>query len=146
MKMTKMRIEGKPQPKQRPRVTKNGTYTPKETLAYEKLVQWEYIAQKGKKLTGALKMAIAFNLKIPKSRKDLKVGDWHTQRPDLDNLVKSYKDALNEFAYDDDAQVVEIIASKKWANEDYVELEIKEVRDEWLYQAIPTDTKQSGGL
>jgi Holliday junction resolvase RusA-like endonuclease len=139
-------IRGKPQPKQRPRVTRNGTYTPKETLAYEKLVQWEYIAQKGKKLTGALKMAIVVKFKKPKSRKDVMWGDYHTQRPDLDNVVKAITDSLNGVAYDDDSQVAVIEATKVWADVDCVEFEIKEVRDEWLHQVIPTDTKQSGGL
>jgi Holliday junction resolvase RusA-like endonuclease len=32
-------VEGKPQPKQRPRVTRNGTFTPRETREYERRVR-----------------------------------------------------------------------------------------------------------
>ena len=40
----------------------------------------------------------------------------HTSRPDLDNLVKSTKDALNGLAWRDDSQVVELSAGKCYAS------------------------------
>lgn len=40
-------------------------------------------------------ISIEFRIPIPKSRKkDLKPGDTHQQKPDLDNLIKAVKDAL----------------------------------------------------
>lgn len=35
------------------------------------------------------------------------------RRKDLDNLIKSVMDALNKIVYDDDSQIVRIIASKE---------------------------------
>jgi len=37
-------------------------------------------------------------------------------KPDLDNLVKLVLDALNGITYEDDAQCVQISATKYWAN------------------------------
>ena len=54
----------------------------------------------------------------------------HTSRPDLDNLVKSTKDALNGLAWRDDSQVVELSAGKCYASGNElpgVEIAIEEV-------------------
>lgn len=42
---------------------------------------------------------------------------WHVQRPDGDNLVKLVKDALNGFAWHDDAQVADVRVTKVWAGD-----------------------------
>ena len=125
--MIKFSVKGKPQPKQRPRVTKYGTFTPKQTVEYERLIGWTYLANKGKKHSGALVMNIRVVFKIPKTRKDLVVGQAHTQRPDLDNIAKIYNDSLNGVAYDDDCQISTINATKEWGLSDFVEVEIREV-------------------
>ena len=120
-------IPGKPRPKQRPRVTSHGTYTPKETIEYERLVGWQFRnAYKGKPLTQAVKLTVRVFVKLPK-RTVKEKGDWHTQRPDLDNIVKSIKDGLNKIAYEDDSQIVYLVATKQWASDDYVIVEIEEV-------------------
>ena len=54
----------------------------------------------------------------------------HTSRPDLDNLVKATKDALNGLAWRDDSQVVELSAGKCYASGNElpgVEIAIEEV-------------------
>lgn len=38
-------VDGAPQGKARPRVTRHGTYTPAKTKEYEKSVQWSYMTQ-----------------------------------------------------------------------------------------------------
>ena len=120
-------IPGKPQPKQRPRVTIKGTYTPQATVDYERLVGWQCRSvYKGKPLTTALKLTVRVFIKLPK-RTVKEKGDWHTSRPDLDNIIKSIKDGLNGIAYEDDSQIVKIEATKQWASEDYVIVEIEEV-------------------
>lgn len=40
-----------------------------------------------------------------------------TTRPDLDNIVKCIKDALNEVAWQDDSQIVALHASKQYAEQ-----------------------------
>lgn len=37
-------------------------------------------------------------------------------RPDLDNLLKTILDALNSWAFQDDALIVSIMAEKRWAS------------------------------
>jgi Holliday junction resolvase RusA-like endonuclease len=125
--MISFSIPGKPQPKQRPRVTSHGTYTPQATVDYERLVGWQCRSvYKGKPLTTALKLTVRVFVKLPK-RTVKEKGDWHTSRPDLDNIVKSIKDGLNGIAYLDDSQIVYLVATKQWASEDYVIVEIEEV-------------------
>lgn len=37
----------------------------------------------------------------------------HTVKPDLDNLIKIVKDALNKLAYEDDCQIMQVTALKR---------------------------------
>lgn len=120
-------IKGAPQPKQRPRVTRNGTYTPAKTINYEKIVALGYKAAGGKQIEGPVHVTVKAYFKIAKSRKDLNEGDWHTQRPDLDNLMKIVKDGLNGVAYKDDSQVVFLDGMKKWSREEKVDVIVWEV-------------------
>ena len=58
-----------------------------------------------------------FYFSVPQSRrKKLQEGDRHSQRPDLDNCLKSIKDGLNQVAWHDDSCVVEIHARKFWTH------------------------------
>ena len=41
----------------------------------------------------------------------------YTRRPDIDNLAKFVLDALNKLAFEDDAQVVHLSATKQFADE-----------------------------
>ena len=124
-------IYGKPQAKQRPRVTRYGTYTPKETIFYENLVKTEYERQCGTVLEGSLKATIRAYFEVPKrtSKKKRammiagKIG--RTQKPDCDNLAKSILDALNSVAYRDDSQVVELHVSKGYAEIPRIECELE---------------------
>lgn len=60
-------------------------------------------------------MEITAWFQIPKTRaKKLSEGDWHTQRPDTDNIEKSVLDGLNGIAWADDSLACEIVARKKW--------------------------------
>lgn len=120
-------IDGAPQPKQRPRVTKFGTYTPAKTIDYERLVALGYKAAGGMLFDCPVHVTVKAYFKIPKSRKELIEGDWHIQRPDLDNLIKIVKDGLNGVAYKDDSQVVYLDGLKKWSLKERVEVTVWEV-------------------
>lgn len=113
-------IFGEPQGKARPRVTMHGTYTPKKTRDYEKLVQWEYRKQGGKDYgDNPLQIEITANFQIPKSkprkvRVDMLAGKIRpAKKPDCDNIAKAILDALNGIAYHDDSQVV-CLWIEKW--------------------------------
>lgn len=123
-------IQGNPVPKGRPRVTKSGyAYTPKRTKKYEDLIKWNFKLAKGEKLKGPLRAEFTFNFAMPKSwskKKKLEMlGQPHTQRPDVDNLVKVI-DALNGLAFDDDSQIYESHEIKLWANDGATRIYIEE--------------------
>ncbi len=128
-------IFAEPTGKARPRVTAHGTYTPKKTKDYERLVQWEYRKQGGRDYgERQLQVEITANFQIPKSkpknkRVEMLAGQVRpTKKPDCDNIAKAILDALNGIAYHDDSQIV-TLAVEKWylPDEPYVIVTIKEV-------------------
>lgn len=59
--------------------------------------------------------------------KRLHRGNHHSQRPDVDNCVKSILDGLNEVVFADDAIISEISARKIWGETGSTEVEIEEL-------------------
>jgi Holliday junction resolvase RusA-like endonuclease len=88
-------IPGNPQPKQRPRTVKGGTYTPKETVEAEERIRWHLKAARAKRMDGPIALEAHFY------RKD-------KRRVDADNLLKTLLDACNKFLFSDDSQIVEM--------------------------------------
>lgn len=91
-------------------------------------------AYTGQPLAGALKLTAVFVMPRPTARiwkrRDMPRYD-HTSRPDLDNLLKSLKDALSGLAWRDDSQVSQVAAWKWVAAGDespHVEVRIEEVK------------------
>lgn len=129
-------VPGPPVPKGRPRFfVRNGrvmVYTPKETEAYEKRV-WAYAKTggfKGRAWAGPLIARITLYFTTLKTKKGAwkNVGDW-------DNCGKIISDALNEFLYEDDVQIVEAHVYKRVdAERPRVEVEIEEQPAETLAQ------------
>ena len=121
-------FHGTPIGKSRPRFgrTKAGgvvTYTPQKTRDYERaLKSFAQVAMIGKTmLEGPVKVTItAYFLHKTKT-------GWHVSRPDLDNIIKAVLDALNEVVFDDDAAVCELVAAKKYDNEERIEVQVVNV-------------------
>jgi Holliday junction resolvase RusA-like endonuclease len=88
---------GEPTSKGRPRVTRRGTFTPKETLAAERKLQWELkaIAPRLKPDTHS-----RFGIQIVFSTKSF--------RKDADNLLKLVLDSFNKKIWNDDNQIDEM--------------------------------------
>jgi Holliday junction resolvase RusA-like endonuclease len=63
-----------------------------------------------KKIEGPVSMQLQFFMKKPRTVK----RELPTVPPDLDKLIRAVLDALTGIAYEDDAQVVEIKASKTY--------------------------------
>lgn len=113
-------VPGPPQGKARPRFGKGRTYTPDNTVLYEKIVQVRYRAQaKGiPLLVGPLSVEIWAFYPIPKRTSKVKrekMCDMElrpTKKPDLDNVAKIVCDALNGVAYKDDSQIVDLKVHK----------------------------------
>ena len=143
MNKVKFTLYAEPQGKGRPRFrthnTKSGkafaqTYTPAGTRAYEQLIAQEYRKKYGQeiKFKKDFPLAILINAycAIPKSasravREDMLSGViFPTKKPDPDNIIKIVLDALNEVAFEDDKQVVNVHCCKQYSNSPRVEVTI----------------------
>lgn len=129
-------VKGKAQPKQRPRFSNGHTYTPKPTLDYEKKIREAYLSEDFERLSGPLEMVLNFYFEIPKStpkklRDQMLIAKIRpTKRNgDVDNLFKVVADALNDVAYDDDAQIVQATVNKWYGREPLVEISIRSLAD-----------------
>ncbi|WP_238884471.1 RusA family crossover junction endodeoxyribonuclease [Clostridium sp. YIM B02551] len=115
-------IPGEPKGKGRPRLGKNVTYTPKDTVEYENLVKLCFYQSEYKKLEGEIKATIKAYYSIPKSasKKNRSLMEQNlirpTKKPDLDNVAKIILDSLNKLAYDDDSQVVVLVIEKFYSD------------------------------
>lgn len=100
-----------PVAKGRPRFGKGRTYTPKKTKDFETTIKEMARNQyRNGPMKGALSVVVVFFIKRPKTV----TREYPTVKPDLDNLEKSLFDALNGIAYEDDCQIIELNASKKY--------------------------------
>ena len=118
-----LEIPGKPQAKGRPRFTSMGhAYTPTPTREAEKRIVAAWLEQYGnqKPHDGAVALEVITTFEPPKSwskqkRAQALAGEVpHLVKPDIDNLIKLVKDALNGFAYLDDSQVTRVGGSKQY--------------------------------
>jgi len=124
----KFTIPGIPQAKARVRLTKSGfAYTPKETKNYEVFVKECFINAYPEytRLEGLIEVNIKCYFPRPKAHyrtgkfsNELKekAPTFHTNTPDLDNVVKSVLDGVNKIAFVDDSQVYKLSAIKGYTN------------------------------
>ena len=144
MDIINFEIPGKIKGKQRPLVTKNGTFTRKETINYENWVKSCYL-QYTKKTNGnderPLKVTITAIMPVPKSytkREKLEIK-YPKRKIDLDNIAKSVLDSLNGIAYKDDSQVMDLHITKEFGEEEDL--------DEWeIVDERPVDYDQEDAL
>ncbi|MBO3326450.1 RusA family crossover junction endodeoxyribonuclease [Clostridium perfringens] len=128
-------VTGKIRGKARPRVCRGHAFTPKDTVQYEKLVRDCYQEQDGRYLEGSVRALIIAYYKIPKSYSKKRVQairdglEKPRKKPDADNIAKIILDSLNKIAFNDDAQIIELIVLKKYTEEnERVELMIESTR------------------
>lgn len=97
---------------------KGRVLTPKKTRDFEKEIR-QLAKQRCERVTHLpVRLELIFSFKRPKKPKH----PIHIVRPDLDNLEKSLKDALNGVLYKDDCQVYECHKRKQYADTDSIEL------------------------
>lgn len=128
MDVIQIRVPGNPVPKGRARAfVRNGRvghHTPEKTRVWEGVARLAASeAMQGRPpLEGPVALWVVATFAPPPSwpqwRQKLVAEDGvaHTTKPDLDNLVKATKDALNGIVWRDDAQVVQIRASKVYGD------------------------------
>lgn len=139
MTMVHFKYRGEPVGKGRPRVTRRGgyvhTYTPEKTRLFEDAMRFELLASTCETMPiypagTPLKAKVTMAMSVPKSyskkkREKCLNGELvPTKKPDIDNVLKAVFDALIGFAFDDDSQIIEVIADKIYAEEPYVEVTI----------------------
>ena len=125
--------------KQRPRMnTYTGkAYTPNKTKNYEYLVRQLFIYKypKFEPFEGKIKLNIIAYFELPKKVSKTKEEEMltgkirPTKRPDIDNITKIILDALNKFAYKDDAQIVEATTIKMYARTPKVLVRIEDLEE-----------------
>ena len=132
-------VNGEPAGKGRPRFSARGkyvkAYTPEKTLNYENLIAWEYQHQCDYKFEkcAMLDMRIKAFYKIAKSTSKKKAELMKkgllrpTKKPDIDNVVKIIADSLNDIAYHDDTQIVDLMCRKFYSDNPRVEVLIREI-------------------
>lgn len=128
-------VYGRPQGKGRPRYTTRGgrvmAYTPANTKVYEDKIRQAWKEQDGRAFGSS---PIAMNLKayypIPsrakRAERDAMLAGQVpvTDKPDLDNVLKSVMDALTGLAYEDDQQVNIISATRAYSDVPRIEADI----------------------
>ena len=133
-------VPGTPIGKGRPRAARRGTgvvmFTPEKTAGYEALVAATASnamrAEAGPLFTGPLEAVLEMRFPVPaswskaKRARALAGAEWHTSKPDADNVAKAILDACNGVVFRDDAQVVMLIATKAFSEEPGVRVVIRE--------------------
>ncbi len=113
----KVVVPGKPVPKERPRLSKQGKmYTPDKTKKYEELIRKTAYLIIDQPLTGHVSV-------------DIKIYTWRLTG-DIDNYIKSILDGLTGVAYKNDLQVTALSAKRYISDIERVEIDITEDKRE----------------
>jgi Holliday junction resolvase RusA-like endonuclease len=115
------RVDGEPVAQPRHRIASRGRFATAYIPKSHAIHGWKYAIEEAAReeaervgwvpLKGvALAVSMVFSFERPKSN----TTQWHTQRPDLDNLAKAVLDALHGIAFLDDAVVDEMKLRKQW--------------------------------
>lgn len=123
MQKTELFFPIEPKPKGRPRFTRQGhAYTPDTTRAYESAIRLYYKDNTDDFYESAISIRLTFFMPIPKSatkkmKTAMESGEVkHTKKPDTDNMVKAFTDAIMGVAFEDDSLITKIYAEKKYSS------------------------------
>lgn len=136
----KLVFEIEPVEQARPRATRMGRgirlYDPKKVSVYKKqlgmMCRFQY---KQAPLAGPLKVEMNFfrHVQSSVSKKERKLRLFGSHRPvvkpDTDNYIKSTLDGLNGLLWEDDNQIVDLIAHKYYSDNPRVEIEVTQLNE-----------------
>lgn len=145
MQSIRIEVPGTPVGKARPRVTFQGgrarAYTTDRTREYENRVKTSYLKKYGRKqLDGALQVDVIAYFEPPRStskrmRASMLDGDVpYTKKPDIDNIIKSVTDALNEVAYADDSEIIAVYGFKCYGEYAHTDVVITKIGGRYVYE------------
>jgi len=111
-------VHGLPMAQPRPRADSRGgrprIYDPGTADKWKEHVAFVHRIAGVTTITGPVRLALTFSMPRPKSGPN-RLTEWHTCKPDLDNLAKAVMDALTAAcAWQDDSQVCEMTVMKKY--------------------------------
>jgi len=124
MEAVKFRIKAEPIAQGRPRLTTiNGqarAFDPKKSRDWKAFIKdvaekAMYDAGHDKPFDGPILARMRFGFELPKShhrKRTPRPRQWHTKRPDIDNLSKAIFDACESVVFMNDTQIVRIVADK----------------------------------
>ena len=128
-------VEGKIKGKDRPRFYNGHAVTTPETIRYENLVRICFDKQDGRYLEGPIRARIIAYYKVPQSYSKKRLQsirdglEYPTKKPDADNIAKVILDSLNDIAFHDDSQIVELTVIKRWTEEnERIEFELEVIK------------------
>jgi len=119
-------IPGNPTALKRARIGRRGPFSrmydpPENREAKDTLAVFASKAMKGSALLeGPLRLDVTFYFVRPRSKTRKRPPDpypYPDSKPDVDNLVKLLADGCNGIVYRDDAQIVNLVARKRWAQD-----------------------------
>ena len=117
-------IPGQPKGKARPRVTRNGTYTPKATREFEALIRSCYAKNCGSfsfppgvPLCATIHAYFAIPKSYSKKQREALVFQPHPKKPDADNIAKAVLDSLNGHAFSDDGAIARLTVHKFYTDQ-----------------------------
>lgn len=136
----KLIFEIEPVEQARPRAIRMGRgirlYDPKKVSVYKKqlamMCKFQY---KQAPLTGPLKVELNFfrhvQSSLSKKERALRLSGSHRPvvKPDTDNYIKSTLDGLNGLLWEDDNQIVDLIAHKYYSDNPRVEIEVTQLNE-----------------
>ena len=131
MKPIRLTILVEPTPKGRPKATNAGgharMYTPAKTRRAESDIQAAIRSQlyNESPIEKSIPLVLTAIFYITKPKSARKKDIYPVKRPDLDNYEKLTLDALNQYAFEDDSQIVEKHTRKKFGSPPRIELEIR---------------------
>ncbi len=107
--------------KARPRVTRNGTYMPRDYEANRDALRWQF----GPHVPdGLVHLSVTAVRAMPKSwskkKREQMRGQYAKPKPDIDNVVGAVMDSL----FPDDDVVISIFGEKVWGDEHQIVIEI----------------------
>ncbi|MBM6812205.1 RusA family crossover junction endodeoxyribonuclease [Limosilactobacillus reuteri] len=132
----KLTFDIEPVEQARPRATRMGRgirlYDPKKVSVYKKqlamMCKFQY---KDQPLSGQLTVNLKFyrhvQSSVSKKERKLRLIGAHrpTVKPDVDNYIKSTLDGLNGLLWEDDNQIVKIVAEKFYSDRPRIEIEVE---------------------